>query len=152
LKFRSIFIFLVIAVIAGLINYFTHISNLHIHLGHVSFLAIVFSYSLGFKYGIFMIIAAHIIPELLAAHADLEMLISALLYTLSCFLAVTFNFIPIVTLGIILTIIQQVLSFFLERLSGTPIHELITEDGVEFLMLIIFFVSLGNPLVNLLKI
>jgi hypothetical protein len=150
LKFRSFFVFLIIGIIAGVINYFIHATKIHVHLGHVSFLAIVFSYTLGFKYGIFMIIIAHILPEILAGHLDMEMIISAGVYVLICFLASIFNQSPIVSLGITLSIIQAILTFVFEKMSGTPVMELITENGVELFMLVFYFLSFAKPLVSII--
>ena len=151
MKFRSFFVFLVIGIVAGIINYFIHVTDFHVHLGHIPFLAVIFSYALGFKYGIFMIVVAHILPEVLAGHADMEMIISALVYVLICFLAVTFNTTEIVALGLTLTVIQTGLAFFLEKISGTPMHELITENGVEFIMMVIYFISFANPILSIIK-
>ena len=151
IKFKSFFIFFVIAVIAAAINYFIHATDIHLHLGHVSFFALIFSYTLGFKFGLLIIILAHIIPELLAGHADKEMIISAVIYTIICALAATLNTVPIVTLGLILITIQAFLTFMLEKMSGTPIYELITENGVEFILLIFYFISFAKSLVNILN-
>lgn len=151
IKFKSFFIFSLIALVAAAINYFIHATDIHVHLGHVSFFALVFSYTLGFKFGVLMIILAHIIPELLAGHADKEMIISAVIYTIMCALAATLNSVPIVTLGLILITIQAFLAIMLERISGTPLYELITENGIEFILLIFYFISFSQPLVNLLN-
>lgn len=151
IKFKSFFIFSLIALVAAAINYFIHATDIHVHLGHVSFFALVFSYTLGFKFGVLMIILAHIIPELLAGHADKEMIISAVIYTIMCALAAMLNSVPIVTLGLILITIQAFLAIMLERISGTPLYELITENGIEFILLIFYFISFSQPLVNLLN-
>jgi len=97
-----------------------------------------------------MILLAHIIPELFAGHADKEMIISAVIYAIMCFLAAALNNVPIVTLGMVLVSIQAFLAMFLERLSGTPMYELITENGVEFVLLIFYFISFSKPLVTIL--
>lgn len=152
LKFRSFFIFLIIGIIAGLINYFVHVTDIHVHLGHVPFIAIVFSYALGFKFGLFVIIIAHLLPEVMAGHVDMEMIISAAVYVLICFLAVILNHINIVTLGLILTFIQAILTFSLEKMSGTPVYELITENGVEFILLIGYFGIIAKPLLKMLGV
>jgi hypothetical protein len=147
---RSLFIFLIIVIAAAILNYFIHVTNIHVHLGHVAFLAIIFSYSLGFWYGVLTIILAHIFSEIMAGHADMEMVISAGVYVILCYVGASFNTVPIVRLGIILTIIQGVLKIILEKMAGTPMLELITENGVEFLMLLFYFFSFAKPLVRLL--
>lgn len=150
LRFRSYIVFAVIVLLAAGLNYIIHVTNLHIHLGHVAFLAIIFSYSLGFWYGVFTILIAHVVAEVLAGHADMEMIISAGVYTLLCFLATIFTNISIVTLGISLSILQAGLKFTLERFAGTPILELLTENGTEFIMLLFFFIGFAQPLVSII--
>ncbi len=149
-RFRSIVSFIVIAILAGVLNYFIHVSGLHVHLGHVSFLAIIFSYSLGFPYGILMIIIGHILPEIFAGHVDMEMIVSAVVYALVCYIAALFDSANIVVLGIFLTIMQNLIAVILEKMSGTSIAELITEHGVEAVMMLVYFVSFAKPLITLL--
>jgi hypothetical protein len=150
LNYRFLMVFLVVAILAGILNYFLHVTNVHIHLGHVSFLAIVFSYALGFKYGVLMVVLAHFLPEILSAHADMEMVITGGMYIVISFLAATFSSINIVTLGIMLTVLHGIVTFSLGRIAGTPLTELITEDGVEFVMNIIYFTSLSHVLLVLI--
>ena len=149
-NFKSFILFIVIAAIATVINYFIHVTNLHIHLGHVSFLAVIFSYTLGFKYGLFMILIAHVLAESIAGHADVEMIITGSVYTVNCFIASLLGGVNIFILGIGLTIFQAVATIALGMGAGTPIAELITEDAVEFVMLIIYYLVLSRPLVGLI--
>ncbi len=150
LKYKSIILFIVIAIIAGVINYFLHVSEIHLHLGHISFLAVIFSYALDFKYGVFMIIIGHFIPEIVAGHADTEMLITGFVYTLVSFIASIMKGTGIVGLGIGLTLVQAILTITLGKLAGTPISELISEDGLEFLMNFIYYVSFSQILLKVI--
>lgn len=149
--FRAIFIFAIFLVLGGVLNYFLHTLQFHIHLGHVSFLSVVSAYSLGFQYALIMILGAHILPEILAGHADPEMIITASVYLFISFIAASFNSLNIVILGIGLTILQGILAFSLGRIAGTPLQELITEDGAEFVLNMVYFVSFSVPLVSLIK-
>ena len=150
LLFKSLFFFILIVAIAAIINYFIHILDIHIHLGHVTFLAVIFSYTLGLKYGIFTILIAHIFAEIMAGHLDIELFITSILYLISCVIAALFNSVNIVTLGLGLTIFQGVAGIFLGRLAGTSLAKLITEDGVETVMLVIYYLSFAKPLINLI--
>lgn len=150
-KFKSMVLFLIIVIAAGVLNYFIHIMDFHIHIGHVAFIMIVFSYVLNFKFGILVIILAHIIPEILAGHADTEMLVSAGVYTLIAYLASVFNTVPIMRLGIILSVVNVFLTSIIESVTGTPIFELISENGIELFMLVLYFTSIAEFLVFIIK-
>ena len=95
-----------------------------------------------------MIILAHIIPEILSAHIDAEMFITCSVYILVSYIASVFTGIPILALGLMLTFIQAVLTIFLGNLSGTPLTELISEDGSEFVMNIIYYITLSKIIVG----
>lgn len=148
IKFRSYIVFLVVVAIAAVINYFIHATNIHLHLGHVSFLAVIFSYTLGWQYGIVMIIVAHVMAEILSGHVDMEMMITGSIYVLNVFIAYFLNSVNIVVLGIGLTIFQAISTTSLGLMTGAPIHELITEDGVEFFMLIIYYLAFAKTLIG----
>ena len=68
---------------------------------------------------------------------------------INCFLASIISA-PIVSLGIGLTVFQAIATITLGLMTGTSIIELITEDGVEFVMLIIYYLSFAVPLVKLI--
>ncbi|AJF61094.1 hypothetical protein QT06_C0001G0250 [archaeon GW2011_AR15] len=150
LGFKAFILFIIIAAAAAVLNYFIHVSNIHLHLGHVSFLAVIFSYTLGFKYGIFMVLIAHVLAEVLAGHADVEMIITGAVYIVNCLIASLLTGVPIVTLGLGLAVFQAIATMVLGMGAGTPIAELITEDGVEFAMLILYYLTLARPLVALI--
>ena len=131
LKFKSFVLFIVICFIAAAINYFIHTTSIHLHLGHVSFLSVIFSYTLGWQYGIAMIIIAHVLAEVLAGHADMELFNTGLIYVINVFIAFFLSGTDIVTLGIGLAIFQVIATTMLGIFTGAPIHEIITEDGLE---------------------
>ena len=148
---KSLVLFLIIAAIAAALNYFIHITHIHLHLGHVSFLAVIFSYSIGFKYGLLMIVIAHFLAEILAGHADTEMVITGSTYVFVSFIAAVFNSYAIVGLGIALTVLQAVITVSLGLVAGTSPFELLTEDGAEFIFLLIYYITFAAPLVAILS-
>jgi len=150
LKFKSFIIFLIICAIAASLNYFIHTTSIHLHLGHVSFMAIIFSYTLGWQYGIVMIAIAHILAELLAGHADIELFNTGIIYTINVFIASFMQAADIVALGLGLTVFQAISTSILGSLTGAPLLEILTEDGLEFVMLIIYFILFAKPLVGLI--
>lgn len=147
LKFKSIVLFIVICLIAAAINYFIHTTSIHLHLGHVSFLAVIFSYTLGWQYGIAMIVIAHVLAELLAGHADMELFNTGIIYVINVFLAFFLNGMDIVALGIGLTVFQAIATTILGFFTGAPIHEIITEDGLEFVMLMFYYLTISRSLI-----
>jgi hypothetical protein len=149
IKFRAFIVFIIVIALAAVLNYFIHVMDIHIHLGHVSFLAVIFSYKLGFWFGVATVIIAHVFAEIFAGHLDKEMFITGSIYLINCFLASIISA-PIVSLGIGLTVFQAIATITLGLMTGTSIIELITEDGVEFVMLIIYYLSFAVPLVKLI--
>jgi len=109
------------------------------HLGLVSHFNLLFSYALGWKYGLVLIILSHIIPEVLSGHFDMEMIITAGVYMCIGYLATVFHMFPFVVLGVILIIIAAILSCFLGLLFGTPPVELATEHGTELVLNLFYF-------------
>ncbi len=150
IKFRSFTVFFIVAVLAGILNYFIHLMDIHIHIGHIFFLSIVFSYALDFKYGVAMIALAHIIPELLTGHADSEMIVSAVLYGLLSYISTLFSSTDIVVLGVILTIVYGFLSFIIQKATGTSMVELLTETGTEVVMNLVYFIGFAKLLLVLI--
>jgi hypothetical protein len=150
LKFKSFIVFFLVVGMAAVLNYFIHVTNIHVHLGHVAFLSVIFSYTLGFNFGLITVIVAHALAEILADHLDVEMMITGSIYILNCFLASVISA-PIVALGLGLTFFQAVASVILGRIAGTPLHELVTEDGVEFLMLIFYYLTFANTMIGWLN-
>ena len=149
-KFRPLIIFIVVAILAGYLNYLIHITHIHIHSGHVPFLAIIFSYALGIKFGLLMILIGHIIPEVLAGHVDSEMIVSALAYALVSYITTLFPSANIVFLGIVLTILLTIISGVIEFFLATPLFELISEHGSELVFMMIYFISFAKPLLVLI--
>ena len=150
-RYKSLFIFLILAVVAAFVNYLVHISRIHIHLGHISFLTVIFSYSMGLRYGLLMIVIGHIIPEILSGRVDIEMIISAIAYVIVAVAASIFTSTPILILGLILTVIQVVFTVTFDLLSGAPPVELLTEDGLEFVMNVVYYLSFSDLIIFLVK-
>jgi hypothetical protein len=149
-KFRSFMVFLAVACIAGIINYVFHSMHIHVHLGHVAFLSILFSYSMGLKYGILMIIIAHILPELLVGHVDLHLFSTGIAYGIVSFLASLFTGASIIALGLTLAVIQTIMTATINMATGAQIHKLIIHDGLELGMNVFYFTFLALPLLALM--
>ncbi|MFT4343264.1 MAG: hypothetical protein ACMXYE_00795 [Candidatus Woesearchaeota archaeon] len=150
LYFRHFVVFIGIAVIAGFVNYVIHATGIHLHLGHVTFLNVLFSYQLGWEYGIAIIIIAHVLPEIFAGHIDTEMIVSGLIYGLIAILASIFSMAPFITLGMILLVIQTTLSLIIGTILGTPFGELLTEHGVEHILVMIWYIQFSSIILTLL--
>ena len=150
LYFRHFVVFLAIAVAAGFVNYLIHASGVHLHLGHVTFLNVLFSYQLGWEYGIAIIIIAHVLPEIIAGHIDTEMIVSGLIYGLIALLASIFSVAAFIPLAMILLVIQTSLSLIIGIILGTPFTELLTEHGVEHVLVMIWYVQFSTFILRLL--
>ncbi len=152
LLFRSeILFFLVVLLISAKVNYFLHAAGIHIHLGHVTFFNVLFSYKLGFWYGFIFILGGHVIPEVLTGHIDIEMFLSFFIYTIIALLVSIFSFVSFIPLAITLIIIQTASSFIFGTMMGTSITELLTEHGTEHIFVMIWYNQFGGIVMMLLS-
>lgn len=97
-----------------------------------------------------MILIAHVLAEVLAGHADMELFNTGIIYVINVFIAFFLKGADIVTLGIGLTIFQAIATTMLGVFTGAPIHEIITEDGLEFIMLMFYYLTISRSLIGII--
>jgi len=150
-RFRVIFFFMLFAIITGFLTYTFDMTKIMIDPGLVSFFNIFFSYTLGFKYGLLVILIGLIIPEILSGEGIMDPATTGSIYAVTALVSSLFKSFDIVVLGIALSFLQVILMFSLRSRIGVPIFEIVSEDGMECILTIVYFISFANLLLPLFR-
>lgn len=144
IRFRIYFLFVVFAVITGIMTYTFDMMKAMIDPGLVSFFNIFFSYTLGYKYGLIIILVGLVIPEILSGEGIMDATTTGLIYSVTGLAAALFKGTDLIMLGIILSLMQVVFLAILRSRIGVPVFEIISEDGMECVLTIVYFISFAS--------
>ncbi|MBD3204350.1 hypothetical protein GF327_08720 [Candidatus Woesearchaeota archaeon] len=145
-----IFIFLTLTALTGVINYNINLLTFRVDPGLEVFLSLVLTRTYGLGYGLVLIFAGEIIPDLLTARLDKDTTLSIIFTLLINFVAVQYPDVNFVLLGLILVTIKFIICLGLDIIFMFAPEEMIFETGLNFVVNIILLLAFGDIFIALL--
>jgi hypothetical protein len=148
--YKKLFIFITLIALAGALEYITNKRQVKFNLGHVFFLAMLLASIDGKSGAVLFVLFAGFLPQVLVGNLDIKNMIGYPLQMFMIFLAsfiINQNFMLV---GIIISCLTYGMLFFIAKSVGEPLPERITEVVLPLIMNIIYFISLGQPLVSII--
>ncbi len=148
--YKKFFVFIVVIFFAGLLEYTTNRGQIKLNLGHVFFLAILFSKIDGVSGSLLLLVFSGFLPQLLIGNLDGKNLVALPLQAILIFLAsfvIKQNF---MVFGILFALINYGLLLLVAKNIGETFPERVTEIILPMILNVIYFISFGDTFVSII--
>ena len=149
--FKEFFIYSIILIIAAIIQYVSYRGELKFNFGHVFFLAIIVQEKIGTVQAIILLVFAGFLPKVYCGELDLKGMITLPLEILLILFCGALNW-PIFITGLLIGTINYVATYFIAKLSGETLPEIVTEVYLALFMNTLYFISASGPIEYLLEL
>lgn len=149
LFYQKLFIFSIILVFSGILQYFTHTQNIKFNLGHVFFFGLITVKEIGLIYGIFLIVFAEFLPKALSGDMEVMSIIGV---PLSIGLMVIFSLLKesnFTLIASLLVLINYGVIYFLSKFSGESLPEKIMEIIFPLFLNLVYIFSISGPILSI---
>jgi hypothetical protein len=148
LIFRKFFLTLILLLISGALQYFTHAREVRFEAGHVFFFSILIGRIDGFVVSMLFIVFAGLLPVLIAGDIDELSFIEYPVNILTAGVSLLFASFNIVIMGLIFCFLNYALIILLSEAIDVPGLEILEDAVIPFVANIVYFISFSGPVLT----
>ena len=148
--FTNIFVYMLLLIFSGIIQYKLNNRMPKINIGHIFFLAFIINWHDGLAGEILFILLAGFLPEFLGGYLEPKTFIAYPLMILIISIPSYLWNSNLVVVGVITSIVYYGFLIILNSITKEPLHEVFLEIVLPLILSICYFIYFGNSLYDFL--